>query len=250
MELKTSINVFKTTGLSAAKANVMQDNFKCPDNTFIGFDQPPFAEILQMRSIRLTYPAQCSTIDKADRNDFRRHIQCKSSKEKGHKSREEQEASRKLELVKEALGVLYSIKKMVYGSREFDASVRSYRSGNILHVHPAQSQTPSVLEQQLDNFIKTYWELGHEHKFITEIVPRRANECIVSITEPDYKNLNKNDIEEMYLLIMNGKVPNYAETAPPKDLPKTLDGSSYGGSVGRRSQLSGTTFEFQRLAYK
>ncbi|GKC53547.1 hypothetical protein Tco_1076292, partial [Tanacetum coccineum] len=45
-----------------------------------------------------------------------------------------------------------------------------------------------------------------------EIVARRANECIVSITEPDYKNLNKNDIEDMYLLIMSGKVPNYAET--------------------------------------
>ncbi|GJV97486.1 hypothetical protein Tco_1549063 [Tanacetum coccineum] len=53
--------------------------------------------------------------------------------------------------------------------------------------------------------IKTYWELGHEHKFITEIVARRANECIVSITKPDYKNLNKNDIEDMYLLIMNSK---------------------------------------------
>nr|GEV63713.1 hypothetical protein [Tanacetum cinerariifolium] len=60
--------------------------------------------------------------------------------------------------------------------------------------------------------IKTYWELGHEHKFITEIVARRANECIVSITKPDFKNLNKNDIEDMYLLIMNGKVPDYAET--------------------------------------
>nr|GEV56668.1 integrase, catalytic region, zinc finger, CCHC-type, peptidase aspartic, catalytic [Tanacetum cinerariifolium] len=49
-------------------------------------------------------------------------------------------------------------------------------------------------------------------KFITEIVARRANECIVLIIEPDFKNLNKNDIEDMYLLIMNGKVPNYAET--------------------------------------
>ncbi|GJU38811.1 hypothetical protein Tco_1191768 [Tanacetum coccineum] len=64
--------------------------------------------------------------------------------------------------------------------------------------------------------IKTYWELGHEHKFITEIVARRANECIVSITESDYKNLNKNDIEDMYLLIMNGKVPDYAETGIEK----------------------------------
>ncbi|GJV64835.1 retrovirus-related pol polyprotein from transposon TNT 1-94 [Tanacetum coccineum] len=60
--------------------------------------------------------------------------------------------------------------------------------------------------------IKMYWELGHEHKFITKIVARRANECIVSITEPDYKNLNKNDFKDMYLLIMNGKVPDYAET--------------------------------------
>ncbi|GJR57923.1 hypothetical protein Tco_1500085 [Tanacetum coccineum] len=59
--------------------------------------------------------------------------------------------------------------------------------------------------------IKIYWESGHEHKFVTEIVTRRANECIVLITEPDYKNLNKNDIEDMYLLIMNGKVPDYAE---------------------------------------
>ncbi|GJR36547.1 hypothetical protein Tco_1212231 [Tanacetum coccineum] len=55
--------------------------------------------------------------------------------------------------------------------------------------------------------IKMYWGLGHEHKFIIEIVAKRANECIVSITEPDYKNLNKNDIEDMYLLTMNGKVP-------------------------------------------
>ncbi|GKB40312.1 retrovirus-related pol polyprotein from transposon TNT 1-94 [Tanacetum coccineum] len=60
--------------------------------------------------------------------------------------------------------------------------------------------------------VKTYWELGHEHKFIIEIVARRANKYLVSITDPDYKNLNKNDIEDIYLLIMNGKVPNYADT--------------------------------------
>ncbi|GJW20769.1 hypothetical protein Tco_0031391 [Tanacetum coccineum] len=57
-------------------------------------------------------------------------------------------------------------------------------------------------------------EQSHEQQFITEIVARRANECIVSITEPDYKNLNKNDNEDMYLLIMNGKVPDYAYTGP------------------------------------
>ncbi|GJW24506.1 hypothetical protein Tco_0038317 [Tanacetum coccineum] len=60
--------------------------------------------------------------------------------------------------------------------------------------------------------IKTYWELGHEHKYIIEIVARRANDSIVLITESDYKNLNKNDIEDMYLLIVNHKVDDYAET--------------------------------------
>ncbi|GKA52693.1 hypothetical protein Tco_0746008 [Tanacetum coccineum] len=45
-----------------------------------------------------------------------------------------------------------------------------------------------------------------------EIIARRENKYLVSITEPDYKNLNKNDIEDIYLLIMNGKVPDYADT--------------------------------------
>ncbi|GJV44347.1 hypothetical protein Tco_1428883 [Tanacetum coccineum] len=48
--------------------------------------------------------------------------------------------------------------------------------------------------------------------FITKIIARRANKYLVSIIEPDYKNLNKNDIEDIYLLIMNGKVPDYADT--------------------------------------
>nr|GEY03716.1 hypothetical protein [Tanacetum cinerariifolium] len=34
--------------------------------------------------------------------------------------------------------------------------------------------------------------------------------------------------------------------APPTNPPNTLDGSSYGGSMGRSSQLSGTEFKFQR----
>ncbi|GJY46860.1 hypothetical protein Tco_0435923 [Tanacetum coccineum] len=60
-------------------------------------------------------------------------------------------------------------------------------------------------------------ELGHEHKFITKIIARRANDCIISITEPDYKNLNKNDIEDIYLLIIIGKKVNL--TAPTITFP-------------------------------
>ncbi|GKB91996.1 hypothetical protein Tco_0964268 [Tanacetum coccineum] len=60
--------------------------------------------------------------------------------------------------------------------------------------------------------IKTYWKLGHEYKFITKIVARRENGSIVSITESYYKNLNKNDIKDIYQLIVNHKVDDYAET--------------------------------------
>nr|GEZ23622.1 hypothetical protein [Tanacetum cinerariifolium] len=59
--------------------------------------------------------------------------------------------------------------------------------------------------------IKTYWELEHEHMFITEIVSRRSNGSIVLIIESDYKNLNKNNIKDMYPLIVNNKVDNYVE---------------------------------------
>ncbi|GKE72778.1 hypothetical protein Tco_1534819, partial [Tanacetum coccineum] len=77
---------------------------------------------------------------------------------------------------------------------------------------PGKPKEEIYSNSKIVQVIKTYWELGHEHKFITEIVERRANDCIVSITEPDYKNLNKNGIEDIYLLITNGSVPNYAET--------------------------------------
>ncbi|GJR77578.1 hypothetical protein Tco_0089943 [Tanacetum coccineum] len=85
-----------------------------------------------------------------------------------------------------------------------------------LHKFPAVIFSDDDIEERTSRWIvqiiKTYWELGHEHKFITEIVARRANGSIVSITESDYKNLNKNDIEDMYLLIVNGKVDDYAKT--------------------------------------
>ncbi|GKC93512.1 hypothetical protein Tco_1158954, partial [Tanacetum coccineum] len=70
---------------------------------------------------------------------------------------------------------------------------------------PGRPKEESYSNSKIVQVIKTFWELGHEYKFITEIVARRANCCIVSITEPDYKNLNKNDIEDMYLLVMNNK---------------------------------------------
>nr|GEV70104.1 putative reverse transcriptase domain-containing protein [Tanacetum cinerariifolium] len=69
----------------------------------------------------------------------------------------------------------------------------------------------SLLKFKIVQIIKTYWELGHEHKFITKVVAR-ANGSIVLIMKSDYKNLHKNDIEDMYLLIVNHKIDEYAET--------------------------------------
>ncbi|GJY09629.1 hypothetical protein Tco_0377814 [Tanacetum coccineum] len=57
-----------------------------------------------------------------------------------------------------------------------------------------------------------YIKKRKEPKKPKEIIARRANDSIVSITESNYKNLNKNDIKDMYLLIVNGKVDDYAET--------------------------------------
>nr|GEW62316.1 hypothetical protein [Tanacetum cinerariifolium] len=75
-----------------------------------------------------------------------------------------------------------------------------------LHKFPEVIFFDDDIEERTSKWIiKTYWELGHKHKFITEIIARRANGSIVSITDSDYKNLNKNDIEDMYLLIVNDK---------------------------------------------
>nr|GEV82921.1 Gag-protease polyprotein [Tanacetum cinerariifolium] len=93
-----------------------------------------------------------------------------------------------------------------------DIKEQTSRWVNKKQKEPGKPKEVIYLNSEIIQVIKTYWELGHEHKFITKIIARRANDCIVSITEPDFKNLNKNDIEDMYLLIMNGKVPDYAET--------------------------------------
>ncbi|GJY03349.1 hypothetical protein Tco_0369289 [Tanacetum coccineum] len=78
-------------------------------------------------------------------------------------------------------------------------------------VEPRKPKEVVYSNSKIVQIIKTYWELGHEHKFIAEIIARRANGSIMSITKSDYKNLNKNDIEDMYLLIIHGKVDDYTE---------------------------------------
>ncbi|GJV60578.1 hypothetical protein Tco_1466678 [Tanacetum coccineum] len=79
----------------------------------------------------------------------------------------------------------------------------------------ASSRVTSKFLEQVQIKFRVYvaeGDSGRGKRQEMNCLARRANDCIVSITEPDYKNLNKNDIEDIYLLIMNGKVPDYADT--------------------------------------
>ncbi|GJU81515.1 hypothetical protein Tco_1283880 [Tanacetum coccineum] len=48
----------------------------------------------------------------------------------------------------------------------------------------------------------------HGQEFMKEIIVRRADGTMSSFSESDYKYLNKNDIEDLYLLCINGKIEN------------------------------------------
>ncbi|GJU76352.1 hypothetical protein Tco_1273422, partial [Tanacetum coccineum] len=93
-----------------------------------------------------------------------------------------------------------------------DIEERTSRWVNKKQKEPGKPKEEVYSNSKIIQDVKTYWELGHEHKFIIEIIARRANKYLVSITKPNYKNLNKNDIEDIYLLIMNGKVNLTAPT--------------------------------------
>ncbi|GJU15009.1 hypothetical protein Tco_1142975 [Tanacetum coccineum] len=55
-------------------------------------------------------------------------------------------------------------------------------------------------------------EIVNEAKLRKVVDEIRENGSVVSITEPDYKNLNNNDIEDMYSLCINGMVDDFVET--------------------------------------
>ncbi|GJS54244.1 hypothetical protein Tco_0627606 [Tanacetum coccineum] len=80
-----------------------------------------------------------------------------------------------------------------------------------LVVHSCQ-RDPKAPPMTLLNQDMFYLKHGHEHNFIVELIVRRANGKIDSIKEPSYKYLKMNDIEDLYMLCINGKVDNYKET--------------------------------------
>nr|GEX56178.1 hypothetical protein [Tanacetum cinerariifolium] len=132
------------------------------------------------------------------------------------------------------------------------SSVRNYMSGHILHVHLTQATPASAQEQQYqlsltmrdnpqlqrDNlpiWLALKYKFERLHVSNTPCRPsfvrprdhddphddahpegensvKRENGSIMLITESGYKNINKNDNEDMYLVIVNINVDDYAET--------------------------------------
>nr|GEU94800.1 hypothetical protein [Tanacetum cinerariifolium] len=74
----------------------------------------------------------------------------------------------------------------------------------IISLHKQEKQRGKPKEVYSDSkiveVIKTLYELGHEHKYITVIVVRRADGKFGAFSESNYKHLNKNDIEDLYLM--------------------------------------------------
>ncbi|GJX41157.1 hypothetical protein Tco_0256147 [Tanacetum coccineum] len=66
-------------------------------------------------------------------------------------------------------------------------------------------------ESKIVEVVRTLYDLGHEHKYITEIVMRRADGKFDAISESYYKYLHKNDIEDLYMMCINGKVEDFQE---------------------------------------
>ncbi|GKF98742.1 hypothetical protein Tco_0297525, partial [Tanacetum coccineum] len=64
-------------------------------------------------------------------------------------------------------------------------------------------------ESKIVEVVRTLYDLGHEHKYITEIVMRRADGKFDAILESYYKYLHKNDIEDLYMMCINGKVEDF-----------------------------------------
>nr|GEX90873.1 glutathione S-transferase T3-like [Tanacetum cinerariifolium] len=56
-------------------------------------------------------------------------------------------------------------------------------------------------ESKIVEVVRTLYDLGHECKYITNIVVRRADGKFGAFSKSDYKYLYKNDIEDLYLIV-------------------------------------------------
>ncbi|GJT75314.1 hypothetical protein Tco_1042039 [Tanacetum coccineum] len=75
-------------------------------------------------------------------------------------------------------------------------------------------------EKRIVDVIRVQYDQGYEQEYMEEIVVKRADGEFKSFTKSDYKYLHNNDIEDMYLMCINGKIKDYRETRLLKSLNK------------------------------
>ncbi|GJZ70750.1 hypothetical protein Tco_0634601 [Tanacetum coccineum] len=111
--------------------------------------------------------------------------------------------------------------------RDPKAPALSLLNQNLLYLKKGSSRPEKITSRWVNKYVNKFnpyarygvehWKNPHAKIFYIKMQkePGKPKEVVYSnskIIQPDYKNLNKNDTEDMYLLIMNGKVPDYAET--------------------------------------
>ncbi|GKC33791.1 hypothetical protein Tco_1046175 [Tanacetum coccineum] len=67
-------------------------------------------------------------------------------------------------------------------------------------------------ESKIVNVVKVQYNDGHGQKFMSEIVINKANGEFLEFSKSDYKYLYKNDIEDLNLMCINGKIKDCQET--------------------------------------
>ncbi|GKC41064.1 hypothetical protein Tco_1053448 [Tanacetum coccineum] len=98
------------------------------------------------------------------------------------------------------------------GPKKYVPSLHKYDVKNLwakqhhIRRHEKKRDNPDKVysESKIVEVVRTLYDLGHEHKYITEIVMRRADGKFDAILESYYKYLHKNDIEDLYMMCING----------------------------------------------
>ncbi|GJR80595.1 hypothetical protein Tco_0151380 [Tanacetum coccineum] len=155
MELKTSSS-FKTTGLLQPWQTLCKIFSKCLTTRVTGWDQP-LLQIMQMMKIQRQSWNEDSSLDDLRRNEAHGAFGCMLLERQQNK--EETDKMIAKAMLQERGKLQAEISSQIQNAIDtnipslVDASVRSYMSGHILHVHPAQPQTTSVPEQQYQLYL-------------------------------------------------------------------------------------------------
>ncbi|GJW56852.1 hypothetical protein Tco_0103583 [Tanacetum coccineum] len=72
-------------------------------------------------------------------------------------------------------------------------------------------------DQKIVELIRIPYDQGYGKEFMKEIIVKRVDGHMCSFSESDYKYLNKNDIKDLYLMCLKGKI-NYRENGILKSL--------------------------------